>query len=434
MTTRSRIACRLTLPAAYLFLATARLTSAAEPANPPPPVPVQTLAEAVLATNPEFKFYQEELAAVKAGVRIAGSANDPELSVAAGRKRARDAAGTVTGEGTVWAISLSQTFEWPGRLALRKAIANREVALAELGLARFQAALSARVRTLAYGLLAAQEQAAAAAEVAERFRALKETFLARDPAGLTPLLDTRVIEAQELALQRRATEAALAAQAALVELNQLRGLAVEVPLQVAKARILFHAAPSLEALLAAARDNHFEFQSKKIELEQQGFVVQLARNERRPALTVSPFVSREAADGRETTVGLGLSVPLPLAARNRAGVDAAEARRRQAEAAVLVAQREMEREVIVAAQTFSAKLDETARWAPEAAEKFREAAELADRHYRLNAVPLATYVGLQTAYLDAVDALLDTKREALEAGLRLQLLTGLNFNAVAIAP
>ena len=29
--------------------------------------------------------------------------------------------GTLAGEGTAWSVSLSQTFEWPGRLALRKA-------------------------------------------------------------------------------------------------------------------------------------------------------------------------------------------------------------------------------------------------------------------------------------------------------------------------
>lgn len=66
--------------------------------------------------------------------------------------------------------------------------------------------------------------------------------------------------------------------------------------------------------------------------------------------------------------------------------------------------------------------------------RFREAAELADRHYRLGAVPIATYVELQNSYLEAVEALLDTKREALEAGLQLKQLTGLDFNPVEIAP
>jgi cobalt-zinc-cadmium efflux system outer membrane protein len=49
-------------------------------------------------------------------------------------------------------------------------------------------------------------------------------------------------------------------------------------------------------------------------------------------------------------------------------------------------------------------------------------------------VPLATYVELQGAYLDAVESLLATQQDALDAGLRLQLLTGLDFKAVEVAP
>jgi cobalt-zinc-cadmium efflux system outer membrane protein len=407
-----------------LFLS-AFLTTAALPAAEP--VSLDALVTQIVAQNPELAFYHAEIAAARAGQRAAGTRADPELSLSAGRKRVHDAAGFLAGEGTAWSVSLAQTFEWPGRLALRKSIANRDLALAELGLARFQAALAARARSLACGLFAAQEKAAAAAEVADRFRELKETFLAREPAGLTPLLETRVIEAQELILQRRATEAALAASAARVELNQLRGLPPDDPLPVADASFALRPAPALDALLAAARENHFEFRARRLELEQQGFAVQLAHHERRPAFTVSPFVSRESAGDRETTFGLGLSVPLPVSGRGRAVADTAEARRRQAETAVLVAQRELERDVIAAAQTFAAKQAESARWAPGSAEKFRDAAALADRHYRLGAVPLATYVELQSAYLDAVEALLDTQREALEAGLRLQLLTGLDL-------
>jgi cobalt-zinc-cadmium efflux system outer membrane protein len=71
---------------------------------------------------------------------------------------------------------------------------------------------------------------------------------------------------------------------------------------------------------------------------------------------------------------------------------------------------------------------------PDSVQKFREAAELADRHYRTGAVQIATYVELQNSYLDAVEALLDTQRETLEAGLKIQQLTGLDLNPVEIAP
>lgn len=391
------------------------------------------IVAAIVANNPELKFYEAEIDAAKAGRRSAGVLASPELSVEAGRKRVRDLSGALAGEGTAWSVSVTQTFEWPGRLALRKAIANRQIELAELGLARFRAALGSRARLLTYGLQVAQEKAAATQEVAARYQVLRETFLARDPAGITPQLETRVIEAQELALKRRATEAELAAKAALVELNQLRGAPVQTPIQVAGAQLTFNQPPGLEDVLASAREKNFEFRMKRIEVEQQALEVSLARHERYPAVSVSPFYSQEKATERESVVGVGVSVPLPLSNRTRSSVEIGEAKRRQAETALLIAQRDMERDVITTFQKFEASLAGTAQWAPEAALKFREAAALADRHYRLGAVPLATYVELQGAYLDAVQAILDTKRDALEAGQQLQLLSGFEFNAIKLS-
>ncbi|MDR1282759.1 MAG: TolC family protein [Opitutaceae bacterium] len=400
------------------------------PTSPPPTMPLAAVVAEILANDPEIKFYEAEIEAAKIGRRTAALWNDPEISIEGGRKTVHDERGKLQDVGVSWSLSITRTFEWPGRLALRKSIANRDVAMAELGLARFRHALGARARTLAQGLHAADAKAAAVREVADRFEALKDTFLARDPAGITPLLETRIIEAGELALRRRATEAALAAQAALIELNQLRGVATDTPLRIAAPYLKLHDAPPPGTLLAAARENNFDFRIRRLEVEQQGFLVRLARNERYPAISVSPFISQDKAGDRETTIGLGLSMPIPVTGRGRHTTAAAESRRRQAEALMLVAGRDLEREVLTTARALATKLAETRRWSPDAVEKFREAADLADRHYRLGAVPIATYVEIQNSYLDAVEALLDTQREVMETGLRLQELTGLDFNPV----
>jgi len=420
----------LRLPVALSFsLLLSVSTRAAEPT-----VALDALVTEIVAHHPELAFYEAEIDVARAARRSSTALADPELSASLGRKRVHSPAGTLVGEGAIWSVSLAQTFEWPGRLALRKSLANGQVELAELGLARFRSALTARARTLAYGLYAAQEKAAATAEVAARYRELREVFLAREPAGLTPLLETRVIEAQELTLHRRATDAALAAQAGLVELNQLRGAPYSASLRTTAARLIFHSPPPLDDALAAAREKNFDYRAAKLELEQQGLTVSLAKNERRPSVTIAPFLSQEKSGDRETTFGLGLTVPLPISPRGTANVAAAEARRRQAETVVATAQRKLEREVVATWLAFAARVNTTAQWSPDSADKFRDAAALADRHYRLGAVPLATYVELQGAYLDAVDALLDTKREALEAGLKLQELTGLDFNAAELTP
>ena len=65
-----------------------------------------------------------------------------------------------------------------------------------------------------------------------------------------------------------------------------------------------------------------------------------------------------------------------------------------------------------------------ARWTPKVAEQLREAAALADRHYRLGAVPLATYLEVQSSYLEALEAIYATQADALNAQAELELLTG----------
>jgi cobalt-zinc-cadmium efflux system outer membrane protein len=389
---------------------------------------IDALVAEVLASNPELSFYRAEIAAAKGERRGAAAWANPELSGQAGRKQVRG--GGLSDEGTAWAVSVQQTFEWPGRVPLRKAIANHQVQLAELGLAQFTAALAARTRALAWDLFTAQEKAAAAKEVAERFQELREVLVQRDPAGLTPLLETRIIEATELTLKRKSSEAESTTYAASLELNQLRGKAWTDAVRIEPARLGFTTPPDTESLLAATRTNSFELRMRQAELEQQGFKVSLARKEGYPSFTVGPYFAQEHAGEREQQIGIALSLPLPLWNRNQGGIESAEARRKQAETSLLVTQRNIERQVVESAQVYETKRREMSRWRSDSVEEFRKAAELADRHYRLGAVPIATYVELQKQYLEAVEALLATKREALEAAQRLEHLTGLSLSLV----
>lgn len=392
---------------------------------------LEPLVVEVLEHHPELGFYRAEIAAAKGDRRTAAAWANPELSAQLGHKQVRG--GGLSDEGAAWSVSVQQTFEWPGRVPLRKAIANHQIQLAEIGFAQFKAALASRTRTLAYNLFAAQEKAAAAREVADRFQQLREVLVQRDPAGLTPLLETRIIEATELGLHRKAGEAALAAQAALLELNQLRGAPWTNALRVGSAPLIFRAAPEPAVLIAAGRTNHFGLQMRRVELDQHGAKVSLARTDGQPSFTVGPYFSQERAGERERQAGLALSLPLPLWTRGQGGVETAEARRQQAEVVLQTSGRELERQIVDRALTYETKRREMGAWRPEAVEEFRQAAELADRHYRLGAVPVATYVELQKQYLEAVEALLDTRREALEAGQELELLTGLNLSLTSAA-
>ena len=126
-------------------------------------------------------------------------------------------------------------------------------------------------------------------------------------------------------------------------------------------------------------------------------------------------------------VGVGVAFPLPLWRPRTANIAATEAKRQQASAVLTVARREVERRVMSASHGYDSRLAELARWRSDVVSQFESAAELADRHYRLGAVPATIYVELQKQYLDAVEAHLDTRREALAALLALQQATGLNL-------
>ncbi len=388
----------------------------------------------VLENNSELRLFQAEIEEAKSSRKTAVSLANPEVSGSAGQKRVWNEEDEVTGKGKTGEIAVTQTFEWPGRIGLRAAIADRDIELAELGLEQFRTQLLSQVKVSVYEVLATQEKAAAAREVAEHFSALREVLIQRDQAGLTPQLESRVIEAMELTMQRKASQTALTAQKAILDSNQLRGALPEAKLSLAPMNFSFRPIEKEKsALITLAKSNDYLVRQKKIELARQNFQVGLAENERLPAVSVGPSISQERAGDRERVMAVVASFPLPLWNNNQGNIGVARAQRKQAERRLQISERDAERNVIEAITTYETKLKEMAKWRPDSIQHFKEAAELADRHYRLGAVPVSTYIELQTQYLETIDGLLETKKEALEAANQLNLLTGENLALVEIA-
>jgi cobalt-zinc-cadmium efflux system outer membrane protein len=384
------------------------------------------LVRQALRQNPELNFYNAEIAAAKGSLKTAGTIRNPELNTEAGYKNTRDNSGGGSGEGPAWSLSVSQTFEYPGRIALRKAIAQRDVDLAGLHLEQFRLTLAARVRSLAYGVFIAEEKSAAAREVSDRLDDLSKILAQREPAGVTTVLETRIIEATALMLRRQEREAALAVTTTLAQLNQLRGEPANTRLRVSGGGFEFVPA-LLPALLASARTNAFDIRIRQAELAQQGFKVALSKNERYPAVAIGPYYSQENAADKEQRVGIGFSLPLPFWDRNVGNIQTSQARQQQTESSLLAAEREVERRVAQATVTYQAKRDEIDKWEAGTVAKFRETAQLADRNYRLGAVPISVYVETQKQYLEVIAAVHDIQKDALQAAQELEILTGLKL-------
>ena len=394
--------------------------SHAEPT--PIPVTIDGLVTQALAGNPELKFYKAEIAVAKSGRSVAGRLSNPELNLDLGKKRSRG--DNATAEGVAFSVSLAQPIEWPGRLGLRKAIADRDIVLAELGLKQFRFFLAARVKVLGYALATQQENAAAAADVADRITSVKEVIVQREPGGIGPLLEAKILEASEVTVQSKASEAAVEMQKALLELNQLMGRRADSPLQVKRTEFTASKPAALADLLNQAAQNNYAIRVRRAELEQQGLKVALSENERYPTFTVGPSVSQENAGDKETVIGLSLSLPLPVWDDGRAAVTASQARRMQAEASLQSTFREVEREITEAWLILETQRKRLDAWKPDSLATFADAARLADRHYRLSAVPISTYIEMQDKYLEATEAINDTRLDVLRASLDLEQLAG----------
>ena len=381
-----------------------------------------TLVAEVLQKNPEIAYYEAAIA-VASGQRIdAGKLANPELTTQLARWS------PAAGDGASWQAGISQTFEWPGRLGLRKAIADGSIQIARIGLEAFKASLAAKTRILAVEMLMAQEKASATDAAIARVSGVISVLVQRDPSSPAPLLETRILEANAVMLSREASKTRQAMDAARVELNLLRGIRADAALTIAPIDFKLPSCQPLPKLLAFADRNNFDIRSRQMELRQQGFAVDLARNEKGPAINVAPFIAgQKAGSDRETTAGIGLSIPLPLWNRNIGNEATAKARCQQAETSLLVTIRDVGKQVTLHRLAYTRQTEEMAQWRPDVMASFREAAESADRHYQLGAISVSTYLEMQKSYLEALDALQNTRAEALTSLLNLELLTGLNL-------
>jgi outer membrane protein, heavy metal efflux system len=383
----------------------------------------QTLVNQALQRNPELNFFQAEIAAAKGGVRTAGTLRNPELSTEIGYKNSRENSGGASGDGAIVALSFSQTLEYPGRIALRKAIANHDRVVAGLHLEQFRLTLAARVRSLAYAITSAHERTKAVQEVASRTQSLADVLKQRPLAGVAPQVEAQIISANLLAFQRQERESTLAEKTITTELNQLCGRSADATLTVNSSSLVFTAL-SVPRLVKAARSNSFDIRIRQVELAQQGFKVALSKNERFPAIAVGPFYSLENAIDREQRLGLGISLPLPLWDRNAGNIASSKARQQQAEASLALTEREVERRVTQNAASLESNRAEIETWRSGAMAQLREASESADHNYRLGAVPLTTYLEIQKQYLEANSAFNNAQKDALEAAQALEILTG----------
>jgi outer membrane protein, heavy metal efflux system len=385
---------------------------------------VDALVTRALAENAELRFYEAEMAASRGQRTQAGLWKNPEFEGELGTRRTKDAAGSLQGEGFTRGFSITQTFEFPGKGSLRKAIANKDVEMAALSLQQFRVALAGQVKSLACRHVMVTARAEFAEEVSERSSGLIDLLKKRPNSGSVQLLELRIIEASLLELKKEAKEAFSEKEETRLELAALLGMPSSSVFRIDAA--FSTAFPDLDGhkLILQGLNHNLPLKVRVLELEKAFREVNAAKLESAPDFSIGPFFSQDRAGEREENLGIVVSTTLPLWNWNQGNITTAEARRAKADAMLLDARRKVETEIARRTRAYALSRKLLQEVSSEGVSKLRESAELSDRQYRLGAITVQLYLETQKAFLNTQNlrdkAFLETWQNLLD----LELLTG----------
>lgn len=276
---------------------------------------------------------------------------------------------------------LNQPLDFPSREPMRQAVLNLDKELASLYLAEFRFALAAEIRLKAIAYQGARESATAAADLATRIQALVKMLEQRPAAGTESLIERRILEGAALPFVRTAAEQKIAAEQWRIALNGLLGRTPESPLELTNTFALPPAgelpAPPERLLLAA----------RKTELARglTGFDPVSAVE----AYAVGSWFTQEGLGAFPSIEGVTQPSSSTIPHRERLLADA---------------QRKIERELTRRVAAYRSATEVAQSISPDLVKNLGAVAELADRQYRVGALPVNLLIEANREWLDSLES------------------------------
>jgi outer membrane protein TolC len=292
------------------------------------------LAQEAMERNPEIQAAKRAVQAKRARVPQAGAWPDPKLSVSYG--------GNVLPPFTVMAgdpsstrqIMAEQEIPYPGKTRLRTGIASRDADAETLAYEAVWRRIAAEVKQAYFDLWFTDQSLSTLRkdrELLERFEKIAEIRYSVGKAVQQDVLKaqvelTRLLERQTVLEQARQTFEA--------QLNSLRNLPVETPIDTRVEVSPSNLGSSLHELQAAAQANYPVLNQQRTMVEENRLLVDLAKREVRPDFSVGyTYMQR---DRLPDMYGITLSTSLPIFRHRKQAMAIAEA------AANLESSRQME--------------------------------------------------------------------------------------------
>lgn len=381
-----------------LIISCATLALAAEPVNDTGGgFTLDRAVATALGNNPELRVFEAGIASAKGGVATARAIPNPELSVAPGMKRIQEGGAAMNEfHGNV---ELSQTVEFPGKRALRVAIAQRNVAVARVAIEGFRFQLSAKVRQAFYELLAAQKTVELRKEQVGAAQTFVASAVKRTESGYGSDFEIVKSQAEVIAAKRALSEADGRVVAAQVDLNTLMGRSPSAALEVQGALEGLAPGAAKADYLALAMTKNPSLRTQYLQAETAGLNLRATRLGKRPDFAVGPQVEYTRT---EKVFGIGVSVALPLWNKKEGEIQTATADERKAVAEIDKLRQEIAGAVTKATVNLQVARDQLTLYTPEFLGKLKTFVAQAQESYAKNSTTLIIYLDAKRTYFDTL--------------------------------
>ena len=370
--------------------------------------------------NPELRALEAGAAAARGEVVTAKTWDNPDFGITPGVYRQDNGSGGDTSFGHV-GFELKQTILFPGKRALMRAVAEKNVQTRELALAGFQTQLAIQVRRSFYELLAVRQIVA----LKEQQMTLAGTFVEaarkKVEGGFAPEFEQTKAEV-ELATAQKALRDAQAQEAvARTALNSLAGREPEAPLTPAGTLTETVAVPDEATLLKQAMERNPSLKVQTAEVERTGLSLALTKKSRLPDFTIGPTVEYQQP---EQVYGIGISLPLPLWNRKKGEIATATAEQQRALAELDALRRDVARDTSSAWQLLTSAKESLALYTPEFRDKLKSALDAAAQSYGEGRTSLLIYLETQRTYYDTEADYFETLQKLYDAQAALEAALG----------
>lgn len=369
------------------------------------------VVEVSLQNNGDLKSFRDEKGIRDAGKTRAGLLPNPTLDLEGGT-------GALTGSSAEnnMAIGVSQEFLLAGKRGKRLTVAERELEAYRWQLADRERTLREEVKAVFYDAMLAEQRLKLTDRSIELNRQLLEVTKDRLAAGDIPELEMNL---------------------AKVELTRSEGARIEIEralLQTRARLFTFMGLPAGETpAISGTLDDGFSLNKNLADLKQMALGkrpdlkaldaeksrgdadIALARSETIPNLTAGFAFRRDTTgmeiggvEGKDTayTIGLRLSMPIPLFDRNQAGVQEARAKRSSTESRLTAATRNVERDVETSYTSVLNAEKVQSLYKSNIIPQLEENLKLTQESYRLGEVGILSVIQEQKKFFEVSDGYL----------------------------